>query len=252
MRESVLIQSRGSATPVRSSGVRLLFLGAAVCAVLACTGAKSIGFSPRCGIGELREGGLPGSPNLRLGKPIAFDDGVGIDAGLCARLSDGSQFVTWVHAYHQVDSRLFVQRCETIEPSEPTDPGSVSGAVSEDYVELVFKGAQPEFRALPAPMWSGFSNPSFCRSHMAYWGTEFPDNQPTEVHAVVYDLIGNRVVEDKVLGRMHLESDSRNFFERPRWSADAGKVFFQGRGDVVGTPVPLIGSHQFDLEEPGH
>lgn len=214
------------------------------------TGAVSEGISPQCGNGELREGPLPGT-DLRLGKPVAFDDGVGIDAGLCAPLLDGNEFVAWVHGYHQVDSRLFVQRCETIEPSAPTDPGSVSGAVSEDYVELVLQGAQPEFRRLPVPIWSGFSNPSFCRSHMAYWGTEFPENQPTVVHAVVYDLIGNRVVEDRILGHMYLESDSRGFFERPRWSDDAGKVLFQGRGAVVGDPILQIGSHQFDLEDPG-
>lgn len=228
----------------------------ALLVLLACVGitaaSSAISDAPdsQCGIAPLRGSVLPGIPNLRLGEPVAFDDGVGIDAGLCARLSDGNQFVTWVHAYHQVGSRLFVQRCETTEPSTQTDSESVSGAVSEDYVELVLKGAQAEFRALPAPMWSAFSNPSFCRSHMAYWATEFPDNQPMVVHAVVYDLIGDRVVKDAIVGSTLPESDSRDFFEQPQWSTDARTVFFPGHENRALAGNPPVESHQFDLEEP--
>lgn len=230
---------------------RALIVLLACVGITAASSAMSDAPASQCGIEPLREGVLPGIPNLRLGEPVAFDDGMGIDAGLCARLLDGDEFVTWVHAYHQVGSRLFVQRCETTEPSVPTDSGSVSGAVSQDFVELVLKRARAEFRALPAPMWSAFSNPAFCRSHMAYWGAEFPDNQPMVVHAVVYDLIGERVVKDAILGSKFPESDSRDFFEQPQWSADGGKVFFPGHENGALDGDTPIESHQFDLEQPG-
>lgn len=232
------------------SSRRAVILLLAGVGITASGAAMSDAPSPsQCAVGVLREGVLPGNVNLRLGEPVEFDDGVGIASGRCAALFDGNQLLAWIHAYHQAGSRLFVQTCEKIADDGLIAPGSVSGAVSEEYVELVSTGGRPQLRALPAPMWSMFANPVFCRSHMAYWGTEFPPNQPMIVHALVYDLIGERVVKDRILGSILPRSDSRGFFERPRWSADARTVVFPEREDANGDSH--IEGHQFELEVSG-
>lgn len=232
-----------------SSAPRPIMLIAAICSLAACIGSRSNEHFAPCGTGELRAGILPGSTGLRLGEPVQFDDGVGIASGRCAALFDGDTLVAWIHAYHQADSRLLVQTCGKIADDGSIASGSVSGAVSDEYVELVSTGVQPQLRALAAPMWSTFANPAFCRSQVAYWGVAAAENGPMDIHAVVYDLIGDRVVEDRNLGSMSPESDSRDFFQRPQWSADARSVFFRTRED--GAAGNSIDSHRFDLPESG-
>lgn len=212
----------------KGRGVRV----AAACGLLLWAGVNVAGSAHPCGASEPQEGFIPGAGNLQLGAPLLFDDGIGINSGRCFPLLNEGQFVTWLHSYHRVGPRFFVQRCDADTQSHPMSPGSRSGAVADDYVELSFDDAgRPAFAEVAAPLWSAHSNPSFCNSYMAYWGTEFGKDGVVKVHAIVFDLGNRRVVRKDLLGDGLLESDSRDFFERPRWNSDAGKVTFCGRDD---------------------
>ena len=216
---------------------------------MACAGVQSTDPVAQCGVSELREGRLPATENLRLGKPALFDDGIGIRSGMCFPLHDGNRFVTWLHAYHQTGPRVFLQRCEAVTQDGAILAGNRSGGVADDYVELVLEnGYSPEFKELTAPLWSEFSNPSFCKSYVAYWGAEFARDDPVRVHAIVYDLTSSRVVKDASVGSMVPESDSRDFLERPRWSSNAREVRFLGRDTGSGSKVTRVDSRQFNLD----
>jgi hypothetical protein len=182
-----------------------------------------------------------------------FDDGVGINSGRCSPLYSGSRFVAWVHAYHRVDSRFFVQRCDEAAPTEDTPVGVKNGSVSDDFVELSFDaGRNPAFSALNVPMWSQFANPVFCGPYMAYWGLEEGEDSQAKIHAVVFDLNRGLIVRRAYLGARPLESDSRDFFERPTWNQNQStlEVFFCGRsGNALDAPSG-ISSHKFTLPTP--
>lgn len=214
--------------------------------VAACGTATPVIGTASCGVSMPQEGSLTSRRNLRLGAPVLFDDGVGISSGRCFPLFDGSRLVTWLHAYHQAEHRLFVQRCEEAAVGEGVS-GSRSGAIAETYVELTFDQGRTDFGELPTPSWSEFSNPSFCGTRMAYWGVRFDGNEPLTVQAIVFDLATGRVVKQAVLGQILPESDSRDFFVRPRWSVDGASVSFCGRPGGAGAP-PLP-DHRVDLVE---
>jgi hypothetical protein len=200
---------------------------------LSCVISPYVAAADRCDTAVLRQGTVPVHRNLRLGAPVLFDDGVGINSGQCFPLFEGARLLTWLNMYHQIGDRLFVLRCEET-AAEGAEPGSRSGAVAEEYVELAFNRGVPVFTKLRTPSWSELSNPAFCGAWMAYWGVAPRADGAISVSAIVVDLGTGRVVKEVQLGQIVPESDSRDFFERPRWSADGMSVSFCGRGaDLV-------------------
>ncbi|HJR08127.1 MAG TPA: hypothetical protein VJ842_12775 [Pyrinomonadaceae bacterium] len=83
-----------------------------------------------------------------------------------------------------------------------------------------------KFNELTPPLWSMFSNPSFCGTSVAYWGTELTEKAPAKVYAVILDLKTRQVVRKEFLGTVEIESDSRSFFPPPRWDASGATVAF--------------------------
>ena len=183
-----------------------------------------------------REGQLLLAGKLRLGKPVEFDEGLGINGGICYPLYEGDRLLAWLDSYHQADGRLFVRRCVEDFSIKDLATGSKGGAVSDAFDELRLEGdgRQPKFVQLDPPRWSEFANPSFCNRYLAYWGMEFREDEPVKVFAVVFDLSSGQVLRQELLGSLQLESDSRSFFARPRWGAADKSVTFdpRPRGDA--------------------
>jgi hypothetical protein len=197
--------------------------------------------SRRCDEVVPREGQLLLVRRLRLGKPVEFDDGLGINGGICYPLYDGGRLLAWLDSYHQAGGRLFVRRCVEEFSIKDLAPGSKGGAVADAFDELRLEGdgRQPKFVQLDPPRWSEFANPSFCNRYLAYWGMEFRKNEPVKVFAVVFDLSAGQVLRQELLGSLQLESDSRSFFARPRWGAADKSVTFD--------PGPRGGTHVADF-----
>lgn len=200
----------------------------------------------QCGASELRAGPILGlTHELRLGAPVLFDDGVGINSGLCFPLSDGDEFISWVHALHKAGPRLYLQRCEELTMVKGISPDSRGGAIAEQYVRVEFDTEErPVFTELSAPAWSGYANPAFCGTRIAYWGLHFRNGQSAQVDAIVMDLTDRHVVRQVVLGSAVLESDSRDFFERPRWNANGKAVSFCGRCEGSADAQVRVGSRR--------
>jgi hypothetical protein len=182
----------------------------------------------KCATSALKEGPIPGREGLRLGKPVKFDDGVGISQGECFPLYSGDKLVTWLDSMHAVGSRLFVRRCLEDASITDTPAGAKGGAVEDAYDELVASDGHDgfKFNELAPPHWSLFSNPSFCESFVAYWGSELTGKSPAKVYAVIFDLSAGKVVRKELLGTVEIESDSRSFFPQPRWNASGVTVTF--------------------------
>jgi hypothetical protein len=182
----------------------------------------------KCATSALKEGPVPGREGLRLGKPVKFDDGVGISQGECFPLYSSDKLVTWLDSMHATGSRLFVRRCLEDASITDTPAGSKGGAIEDAYDELVASDGNDgfKFNELTPPHWSLFSNPSFCESSIAYWGTELKEKSPTKIYAVIFDLNAGKVVRKELLGTVEIESDSRGFFPRPRWDDSGTTVTF--------------------------
>jgi hypothetical protein len=241
---------------MKTKGINLYELGllrvgpmALAAAIVAACGTQPPAASAdigTCGTDELHTGPLDAKHHLRLGTPALFDDGVGIESGTCFPLFNGDRLVTWLHAYHQFGvNRYVLQRCEETS-AESVAPGSRNGAIAEEYDELTFDAAgHPVFAGLSAPSWSGFSNPAFCGAHVAYWGMTFDESRPARVDAILFDLATNRVVRREPLGAVDVESDSREYLQRPRWSSDARSVSFCSR--TSGSAENGVGSRRLEL-----
>lgn len=182
-----------------------------------------------CGVAEPNEGPLPFNRKFRLGKPVDFDDGSGINGGLCFPLYEGSRLVTWLDSYHQSGTRVYFRRCiedRSITKRSEIGVGNKSGYVEETYTELQPGNKNMKFVELRAPFWSDFASPSFCRLFVAYWGTKFKKERPAEVYAVVLNLKTKKVIKKIFLGATQIESDSRAYFPRPRWAPGGNEVRF--------------------------
>ena len=183
----------------------------------------------QCDIARPRAGVLPFNSKLRLGEPVEFDDGVGINGGLCFPLYAGRRLVTWLDSYHRVGTRIYLRRCiEDAAARERLEApvNSRSGYVEETFRELLWRKRDFKFAARSFPLWGSFASPSFCRSYVAYWGTAFNGDGTGRVYAIVLDLKTRRVVRRVFLGATRIESDSRAFFPEPKWSPDGGSVRF--------------------------
>lgn len=182
----------------------------------------------KCATRALQEGQVSGREGLRLGKPMKFDDGVGISSGECFPLYSGDKLVTWLDSMHAVGSKLFVRRCLEDASISDIPAGSKGGVIEDAYDELVATDGESEFKfnELTPPHWSRFSSPSFCEYSVAYWGTELTQKAPAKVYAVILDLNTGQVVRKELLGTVEIESDSRSFFPPPRWDASGKTVIF--------------------------
>lgn len=172
------------------------------------------------------EGAL--SSKLRLGKPVEFDDGVGINDGRCFPLYAGDKLLTWLYRYHQVGAQTYVLRCVENSSLAASTPASMGGYVASAYVELIWprEGGAATFNKLDLPLWSEYSNPAFCNSHVAYWGTEPGDEGQVKIYGILLDLNSKEVVKKEFLGTLKIESDSRSFFAAPKWEGDGQMVLF--------------------------
>ena len=190
--------------------------------------APASGRARKCGKAALKEGPVAARGGLRLGRPVEFDDGVGISGGLCYPLYARGVFVAWVDSLHAAGSKLFVRGC--VEDPSITDApaGAKGGSVEEVYEEMAADGSPERFRFQPLvpPLWSGFANASFCGRSVAYWGAEFAEGAPTKVYAMIFDLPTRRVVRKEYLGAVRIESDSRGFLPSPAWRAAGDGVTF--------------------------
>lgn len=204
--------------------------------------------APTCDGSALREGPIAGT-GLRLGPGVTFDDGVGINSGRCFPLHSGPTPIAWVHAYHRVGTRLFIQPCNEITPADEIVPGTKSGGVADHFLELsLAPNGSVSFSELDAPMWSQFANPAFCDSNMAYWGVEPQAHGPVKIHAVIFDLDRRIVVRQKFLGIRQLESDSRDLLAHPKWSDRKLDVFFCGHNPAGSNASPTIDSYKLTLD----
>jgi hypothetical protein len=201
-----------------------------------------------CDGSALREGPVART-ELRLGPGVTFDDGVGINSGRCFPLHSGPTLIAWVHAYHRVGTRLFIQPCNEIVPADEIIPGTKSGGVADHFLELSFdSNGRASFSELDAPMWSQFANPAFCDSKMAYCGVEPQDHGPVKIHAVIFDLDRRTVVRQKLLGIRRLESDSRDLLARPKWSDSKLEVFFCEHNPEGSNASPAIDYYKFTFD----
>jgi hypothetical protein len=81
---------------------------------------------------------------LRPGKPVTFDDGVGISQGKCFPLYSGDKLVTWLDSMHATGSKLFVRRRLEDASITGTPAGSKGGAIEDAYDELVASDGRTE------------------------------------------------------------------------------------------------------------
>lgn len=193
----------------------------------------------KCATTALKEGPVAGREGLRLGKPVKFDDGMGISQGECFPLYSGDKLVTWLDSMHSAGSKLFFRRCLEDASIADAPAGTKGGAIEDAYDELVASDGNGwfKFNDLTLPLWSVFSNPSFCESSVAYWGMELPAKEPAKVYAVILDLNIGQVVKKELLGTVEIESDSRSFFPPPRWDAAGATVAFEA--DVAKRSIKL-------------
>ncbi|MBP9682215.1 MAG: hypothetical protein KBD76_12480 [Bacteriovorax sp.] len=84
-----------------------------------------------------------------------------------------------------------------------------------------------KFEAISAPGLTKFSNPSACKSYLAYWGmNESKGKSGNEIKAVVFDLNGGKAINQEDLGYSDFATDNLGYFKTPRWAEDAKLVEF--------------------------
>jgi hypothetical protein len=99
--------------------------------------------------------------------------------------------------------------------------GAIYGGVDSGWYELR-KSKRLKPQKLILPKMDNFSNPSYCGSYIAYWGT----GRNHSYYAMVYHLGKRILLKDKLVGRSILETDDMYVLNSPNWSKDCSSVIF--------------------------
>jgi len=172
----------------------------------------------------LRQGPMPVFRQLRLGKPKEFE--FKSDGGRCFPVRRGDDVLLWVADVHAVGRKVYVRRCIEAEYDDsgmPITKGK-KGYVNSHYEELRGgrgKGA-PKLVKVDPPQWHNLSHPSFCGARMAYWGIKPIEGALPEVYAAVYNLKRKKLLKNKYIRSLDVETEWRDFFPAPEWDK-AGK-----------------------------
>ena len=160
----------------------------------------------------------------QLSEKTLFDNQ--IDGHDCEKLTVDDQFIAWVTGLSEVGSSLIFRICTKAEPPyEGAAPeGAIYGGVASGWYELK-KSTHLQPKKLILPKMNDFSNPSYCGSYIAYWGT----GAKHTYYAMVYDLRKRILLKEKLVGYAVLETDYMYVLNPPAWSRDCSSVIFDDK-----------------------
>src|SRR5581483_3022512 len=98
--------------------------------------------------------------------------------------------------------------------------GSIKGFIEDFYEEMRWNSKTSKARFLPLelPLFTYFSNASFCEKYVAYWGDKKEGDGKS--YAIIYDLKSRRVVHKKSFWVEPGETDYAGFLPQPIWDLE--------------------------------
>lgn len=147
-----------------------------------------------------------------------------IDSNYCERLTVRNQFAGWVTRLSEVGPSLVFRLCFKEDPlyEDADSPGAIKGGVRTGWYEIK-KGHPVKPQKLIMPMLNEFSNPSYCKSVIAYWGA----GKNNSYYAMVYQLDKRTVLKNKFVGQSVLKTDYKYVLNPPQWAMDCSSVRFE-------------------------
>jgi hypothetical protein len=191
--------------------MRWLRLGALAAISLASGTSSAASLSP---------GPVSHPPGAKLGEPVVFENEI-TDNRCYPLITRKGLVLLWLSAMHEFDSRVLVRRCVEYDPRISVPAGRRHGDSRVEWEELRFADPDsfPIASELELPGYQYFSNPSFCKSKVAYW---IQDDHRWSV--TIYDLAKSHVVATQFIRRDGLETDNPGHFEMPKWGDGCTKV----------------------------
>ena len=159
--------------------------------------------------------------NYQLSDRTMFENE--IDSHYCETLIIQNQFIGWVTGIAEVGPSLVFRICLKEKPpfEGAASQGAIYGGVDTGWYELRTKDKlKPQ--KLSLPKLSYFSNPTYCKSYIAYWGHEKDDSY----YAIVYHLGKRQLIKEDVVGHSNLETDYMYALEPPKWSNGCTSIEF--------------------------
>jgi hypothetical protein len=135
----------------------------------------------------------------------------------CRPLEIGDRFVAWVHEPVVSGNRIVFRECY-----EEKDASSfTSGDLKEGWYWIDLN-APPEIKTLVLSRLDDFSQPSFCGEIVAYWGR----NLENDVWLIVARVADGKILKEKPLGKVFLETDYFGYLNRAKWEIGCRRATF--------------------------
>jgi hypothetical protein len=126
----------------------------------------------------------------------------------CRPLEIRKRFVALVNEPVVSGNRLIFRECY-----EQKDPLSLTSGNLKDGWYWVDLKAPPQIKKLVLSRLDNFSQPSFCGNLVAYWGR----NKNSDTWLLVARVADGKILKEKPLGKMFLETDYFGFLQPAKW-----------------------------------
>ena len=147
-----------------------------------------------------------------------------IDKHYCEKIIIDGRMITWVTRLVEVGKSIVFRKCVVYkEPQEGTSTeGAIYGGVKSGWYEIKADNVHI-LKQLQLPKLNDFSNPSYCDSYIAYWGTD----KNNTFYAMVANIDTKEVIRDYKLSNFIKETDFMYHLNPGIWASDCSAVTFK-------------------------